>query len=490
MWIGNTVLAQEEITPVVLPEPTPIIITDPHPEPEPCYTGLSFRSFVNPCEVIIHPEPLPDRPIDEVICIPEFILEREIVTEICYPVIIEDLPPIDPDYPPREPDLPPVDQDPPVEIPTEPKPIDPIPEVPENPQPVEPKPENPENPKEPNLPPVDQNPPVEIPTDPKPVDPTPEVPEIPKEPTKPIIPITPIVEEPERPTTPTITTGWGGYVPTNPPTIVSTPPTNNEKVEIPKISEKPTPIIPETPLFNDLPKENIPETTPVINTPNIIKVGLPKTGAYEIDEIYKRANWIIKNKRVVTTLPKKETFKLAWTFEWELSKWLELLPKVDRNKDTYIILPTQGLIMPINTISENSKSWKRYLSWKNENFTTELQTGAILLPSLEKSTFWQFGNKVIWGHSSDLVKNKGRYKTHFQKIIELDQNEQVWIYKKIDGKFQRFVYKVNKSYNVDSENVDLIQTNNKDMLTLFTCTPIWGIKWRWIVEAELIEHGI
>jgi sortase (surface protein transpeptidase) len=103
--------------------------------------------------------------------------------------------------------------------------------------------------------------------------------------------------------------------------------------------------------------------------------------------------------------------------------------------------------------------------------------------------FWKVWNKVIFAHSSYFKSDNGRYKTDFQKIIELDPGEEIWIFEKnINWDYTRYRYKTINSYNTKPTNVSVLKPWIWKNLTLFTCTPIWWISWRWIVEAKFIDE--
>lgn len=200
--------------------------------------------------------------------------------------------------------------------------------------------------------------------------------------------------------------------------------------------------------------------------------------------IYKRA-WHIRGKTVDTKLPGVEVFRLAWSTEIDLSYWLQALPEQDRKGDKYVVIPWNGLVIPVNTVKEWTKEYEKFNDWGDEDFANYLVSWAVELP-LEYADFWEVGKKVIMWHSSYFY-NKSRYRTHFQKIISLNKSDEIWIYKKdVNNEFKRFVYKVVESKNVKDDDISILYPSDKDELVLFTCTPVWGIKWRWIVKAETV----
>lgn len=240
--------------------------------------------------------------------------------------------------------------------------------------------------------------------------------------------------------------------------------------ESPKTDLVPTPVV--------LAEENTKIKT-------YVKV-LPKTGVLSAGDLQKKAG-IRKNAKVETNLPKAETFRLAGSTETNLAHWLQVLPKQDQKVDQYIVLPKQGLVMPVHSVAENSKAYNNFINGKTENFLPQLHNGAVQLPGTSLGNYGQAGNKVIAGHSSYWKHSAARYKTHFQKIIGMEKGEQIWIYQKTaNGTYQRFVYSVDASYNTADTDISVLKPTANDQLTLMTCTPIGGVAGRWIVKATFL----
>jgi len=47
-----------------------------------------------------------------------------------------------------------------------------------------------------------------------------------------------------------------------------------------------------------------------------------------------------------------------------------------------------------------------------------------------------------------------------------------------------------KSYNTDDWDTSVLNPGKGKNLTLFTCTPIWGLSGRWIIKAKYIDEAI
>lgn len=307
---------------------------------------------------------------------------------------------------------------------------------------------------------------VEPPKDEKPTDPVDN-------------PKNPIDENPVKPTEPTPTTpnnAWPwGYSPstpkiTNDPRVtVPNNPTNNE-IDLPKttmpvkptepvVIEKPIDVIPSVPeevVFNDKITPTVPNTEnktseKVVEKTNKKKLKLPNTGTASKVQV-------IKNKNVETDLI-AEDFKKAGAKNTNLNFW------TDNKMGNYIIIPSKGLVVPL---------WNQKTALDEKELEKAMTFSALSLDYLQAEA------RIIGWHSSYFKGKKyGKYKTHFQKIIGLEKNTEIWIYE--NGK--RKIYTVNASY--ETKWADLEFTDEKDKIVLFTCTPIGGNSGRWIVEAKL-----
>lgn len=267
------------------------------------------------------------------------------------------------------------------------------------------------------------------------------------------------------------------------------------------IPQDPKPIEPTTPKGPDFtdpivyrPVEKpTTDTLPATAQPAIKKYvkTLPKTGAIGQAQIDKKAGVVSASarKKIETRLPSEEIFRLAGDKNKSLSHWLAVLPESERVASQYIVLPTQGLVMPVQTVASGSKAYNNFTNGIAEDFASYLHNGAVQLPGVSLGSYGDAGNKVIAGHSSYRKSSKAKYKTHFQKIIGMESGEEIRIYKKTaKGTFIRYVYKVHASYNTDDQDVSVLKPTHADQLTLITCTPIGGVAGRWVVKATFQGH--
>lgn len=211
---------------------------------------------------------------------------------------------------------------------------------------------------------------------------------------------------------------------------------------------------------------------------------LPKTWS----EISKKVK-ILNKEKIETKLP--DWIKSDWVIQnQELSYWLNKLPyEQDKNENEYIVLPSIWMVMPIKNAENTSSDYNKLINWNEIEFNKYLKNWAMKYPWTSSNSYWELWNTVIFWHSSYFKKDDGRYKTAFQSIIWLDENDEILIYKKdkTTGIYKIFKYSVEKSYNTKPTDTSVLQATDWKNLTLFTCTPIWWIEWRWIVKAKYVE---
>lgn len=263
------------------------------------------------------------------------------------------------------------------------------------------------------------------------------------------------------------TSGPGGYVPGIEPVKTIDPPKIGNFTE----DKKPEPEKSKfTMSFTDI-KEKVEVTLPK---------KLPKMGA-TTSKTLKRLGL---DRLLVETRFDNNLLRLAGSDNTDLSHWLQVVGDEDKNRDSYIVIPSNGLVVPVSGVNKEDLSYSRFLSGNTEDFFTYANNGGVELPNF--SEYGESGNKVIGGHSSFWRNSQARYKTHFQKIIGLETGKEVWVYKKNNetGKYDRYVYVTESSYNTTPEDTSILADNEESILTLFTCTPIGGDEGRWVVKAK------
>ena len=211
---------------------------------------------------------------------------------------------------------------------------------------------------------------------------------------------------------------------------------------------------------------------------------LPRTGT----PITERTE-IIRSPQVVTHVP-QEDLRLAWSTVQDLNYWKQVLPEQDKNNSRYLVVPTSWLVIPVWSFDVLSRDYDDLINGREANISPALRDGALEYSWSSVNWYGEEWNKVIFAHSSYFRNALWRYKAHFQKIIELDHGEEIWIYEKNNlGEYIRYVYVTEKSYNTHPQDVEILLPQGGKELTLFTCTPVWGLSGRWIVRARYQESG-
>lgn len=88
------------------------------------------------------------------------------------------------------------------------------------------------------------------------------------------------------------------------------------------------------------------------------------------------------------------------------------------------------------------------------------------------------GNTVIAGHRFTYAE-----KPPFYLLDKLKENEKFSVY--WQGK--EYLYKVNKISTVSPYALEVESNTPEPMITLYTCTPLWTVRNRLVIQARLIE---
>lgn len=124
---------------------------------------------------------------------------------------------------------------------------------------------------------------------------------------------------------------------------------------------------------------------------------------------------------------------------------------------------------------------------KEIDINNYLNEGVMFYPRTGK--IGQVGNPVIFGHSNFYRTGKGKYKTIFADIMNMDvgQEDEMWVYVKTDtGDYDQYKYRITESYETNPENVSILKPKGGKELTVFACTD--GLNGRWILRGKLIEQ--
>jgi LPXTG-site transpeptidase (sortase) family protein len=202
----------------------------------------------------------------------------------------------------------------------------------------------------------------------------------------------------------------------------------------------------------------------------------------------KKGITVSRNKSVDTARPTWFAPTTLAKVSTDVSSWTRLLPKGDRNQNMYVVIPTVGMIAPIQSPSDAAIVAK----FNAGTITTKEVSKYFLAGALHhpnSATPGMNGNMILGGHSSWFSRDKSAYRTVFQGIIEADAGEQVWVFmKNVDGGYNLYKYNIYASYNTTPGDMDALMQTEGAEITLYTCTPIGGVKGRWVVKAKLISE--
>ena len=125
-----------------------------------------------------------------------------------------------------------------------------------------------------------------------------------------------------------------------------------------------------------------------------------------------------------------------------------------------LVIPAIGVNIPI-------------VEGKNENV---LFQGAWRRPNT--STPDRGGNTVITGHRFHYVPPHNQT---FYNLNKLENGAKIFVF----WKDKEYIYKVYESFVVEPEQVEIEDNLPGDILTLYTCHPLWTADSRFVVRAEL-----
>jgi sortase A len=151
-------------------------------------------------------------------------------------------------------------------------------------------------------------------------------------------------------------------------------------------------------------------------------------------------------------------------------------PQVVREKSApnHISIPALGIEAPIQYAEEANE----------EEFQRLLEDGVVHYPGTANPG--QLGNAYIFGHSSDFLFSKGKYKTVFAPLVDVQNGTEIYI---TDQEGFLFTYIVTDHFVANKDDIHLLDQgeNKKKLLTLQTSYPIGTALKRYIAVAELKE---
>lgn len=149
--------------------------------------------------------------------------------------------------------------------------------------------------------------------------------------------------------------------------------------------------------------------------------------------------------------------------------------------DNRLVIPRLGKSVPlVNMTTDNieGEDWAEL----EKQIQGGLQEGVVHYPGTAKPG--QIGNVFITGHSSYYPWDPGQFKDVFAVLGQLEVGDEYYIY--YDQ--QKFTYKVREKFEVNPDNVNVLQQPHDDKVsTLMTCTPVGTTLRRLIIKADDIS---
>ncbi|MFC1656643.1 sortase [Patescibacteria group bacterium] len=141
---------------------------------------------------------------------------------------------------------------------------------------------------------------------------------------------------------------------------------------------------------------------------------------------------------------------------------------VPKSSENHLVVPTLHIDVPI--------VWES----KESDILNKLKDGVVRFP--KTALPGQVGNIFIVGHSSNWWWDSGEYNSIFAALSKLKKNDEILIY----YKDQQYIYQVIESKVVMPDQTEVLESTNKSILSLMTCTPV-GTSWkRLVVTAKQI----
>ena len=63
-----------------------------------------------------------------------------------------------------------------------------------------------------------------------------------------------------------------------------------------------------------------------------------------------------------------------------MNHWKQVLPEMDKNAGKYIVVPSNGLVIPVNEFAEGSDDFNKMINGREANINNALKTGALEYP--------------------------------------------------------------------------------------------------------------
>lgn len=96
---------------------------------------------------------------------------------------------------------------------------------------------------------------------------------------------------------------------------------------------------------------------------------LPQTGTPIGERVSTKSS-----PRIETSLPNADIFRLAGDENTDVDHWKQVLPEMDKDAGKYIVVPSNGLVIPINEFAEGSEDFTKMITGREANINEALKT--------------------------------------------------------------------------------------------------------------------
>lgn len=143
-------------------------------------------------------------------------------------------------------------------------------------------------------------------------------------------------------------------------------------------------------------------------------------------------------------------------FTEEEAKTLPQLP------ENHLVIPVLHIDVPIVWESEEGK------------ILDNLKDGVVRYP--DTALPGEIGNIFIVGHSSNWWWDRGQYKSIFATLSQLKVDDEILI----NYQGMQYIYQVSEKKIVLPKQTEVLESKDKSILSLMTCTPV-GTSWKRLV---------
>ena len=162
----------------------------------------------------------------------------------------------------------------------------------------------------------------------------------------------------------------------------------------------------------------------------------------------------------------------SWFIYDVLGKQTDTTEEIMVDQPDRLVIQSIGLEVPLVYVDETNEGV----------FQRGLERGVVHYP--DTALPGELGNAYYFGHSSDYVFKKGKYKTVFATLPKVELGDKIYITNH-DGR--QFGYEVIDKLIVDSQDVSVLSQGDYDKrrLTLQTSWPLGTALKRYVVVAEI-----